>query len=275
MKVSVISLTLFLWLLSGSAAGQQSATPVISTPAQIRSDFAAVPCKNSERLNGAKLLFEKMGASPDAISIEKHKKIQNLVVRMPGASPEMIVVGAHYDKASQGCGAVDNWSGIVTIAHLFRTLRDLKLQKTILFVAFGEEEGGLFGSHAMVDAIRKEELEQYCTMINIDSLGLAQPQILDNTSSRKLAALTLDLAKEMKISVAHANIGEADADSSSFLKRKIPAITLHGLSRDYESVIHTRNDQASAVNELSVYLGYRLSLALVMRLDESSCGLFR
>ena len=83
------------------------------------------------------------------------------------------------DKVNTGCGALDNWTGIVALAHVFRALRSVPLKKTILFVGFGKEEEGLVGSHAMVDAIKKDGVSEYCAMINIDSLGLAVPQVME------------------------------------------------------------------------------------------------
>jgi Zn-dependent M28 family amino/carboxypeptidase len=176
---------------------------------------------------------------------------------------------------ADGCGAVDNWTGVVALAHLYRSLKDVPLKKTVLFVAFGKEERGLVGSRAMADAIGKDRVAQYCEMINIDSLGLAAPQAADNVSSKRVVAFTADLAKGMKIPFSHASIEGADADSSPFLGKKIPAITLHGLNNDWPSILHSRSDQTSRINPVSVYLGYRLVLALVVRLDGSACGEYR
>ena len=272
--LTAITLVLILFVVSGQAPRQESSV-VISTPEQIKEDFAAVPCKDQERLSAVKALFEKMGAASSSISIEKYKNVENLVVLKPGSSPEILVIGAHYDKVSAGCGAVDNWSGIVTITHLYKALKDIPLKKTLMFVAFGKEELGLVGSRAMVGAINKERLDQYCAMINIDSLGLAPLQVLDNSSSKKLASLVAGIAKEMKIPFTQARLPGADSDSGSFLKRKIPAVTLHGLSSQFRSVIHTGNDKAAKVNVVSVYLGYRVALGLVGRLNEAPCGAYR
>ena len=274
-KLMLIVAHLVLLLFVSVVADAQSGDASIATPEEIKAEFDSVPCNDSERLQAVKALFEKMGAPASEIRIEKYKTVENLVVRKAGASEEKIVVGAHYDKVAEGCGAVDNWTGIVTIAHLYKSLKDAPLQKTILFVAFGKEEKGLVGSHAMVEAIAKDELPQYCEMVNIDSFGFAAPQVADNMSSKKLGVLTADLAKEMKIPFNHASIAGADADSSSFLARKIPAITLHGLSSDWRSVLHSRNDQPSKIKPASVYLGYKLALTLVVRLDSSACNAYR
>lgn len=272
--VAIILAVLLCQFAPASSNAQQNEIK-ISTPEQIKVEFDSVPCKNEDRLSAARALFEKMGAPASDISVEKYKNVENLVIRKQGSSDEKIIVGAHYDKVADGCGAIDNWSGIVAIAHLYRSLKDFPLKKTILFVAFGKEEKGLVGSRAMVDAITKEQVAQYCEMINIDSLGLASPQVADNMSSRKLSAFTAALAKEMKIPFARANIAGADGDSSSFIAKKIPALTLHGMNDEWASILHSRNDQSSKINPNGVYLGYRLALAMVFRLDSSSCGEYR
>ncbi len=265
---------LFLLLALASSVAQQPGLK-ISNPDALKAEFNSVPCKNEERMAAVRALFEKMGAAESHATVEKYKNVENFVVRKPGASTETIIIGAHYDKVPDGCGALDNWTGIVALAYVFRALREVPLQKTILFVAFGNEEKGLLGSRAMVGAMDKNQLGQYCAMINIDSLGLAEPQVLDNASSKKLAQLAGDLAKEMKMQFSHASVGEADADSSSFVAKKIPALTIHGMTNDWPSILHTRNDQASKVNPVSVYLGYRLALALLIRLDSSACAAYR
>ncbi len=70
-------------------------------------------------------------------------------------------------------------------------------------------------------------------------------------------------------------IRDAGADSESFRSKKIPAITLSGISDDWRSILHTRNDQAEKVNAASVYFGYRLALALWKRIDDGACDAFR
>jgi hypothetical protein len=48
-----------------------------------------------------------------------------------------------------------------------------------------------------------------------------------------------------------------------------------GLSNEFASIIHTSNDKQSKVNSESVYLGYRLALALAIHLDRASCNAYR
>ena len=270
----IISL-LLLAAVSAPARTRQSAAKVSSLE-EIKAEFAAVPCQDKERLSAAKALFEKLGGPSPDVTVEKYKGVENLVARVRGTSPEIIVVGAHYDKVSEGCGAIDNWTGVVALAHLYATLKAAPTpRKNMIFVAFGKEEKGSVGARAMVESIPKEQLNQYCAMVNLDSLGLSAPQVLDNVSSSKLRDLVADLAKEMKVPFSHARIDTVEADSSVFLKKKIPAVSIHGLNSDWSSIIHSPRDEGSKVNPVSVYLVYKLTLAVVGSLDESPCGAFR
>ncbi|HKQ73487.1 MAG TPA: M20/M25/M40 family metallo-hydrolase [Blastocatellia bacterium] len=249
----------------------------ISSPEEIKSEFDSVPCKNGDRLKSVQALFERMGAKPEEIAVEKVGGIENVVIRKVSAngSSEKIVIGAHYDKTPDGCGAIDNWTGIVSLAHIYRSVKDLPLKKNIHFVAFGEEEKGLVGSSKMVGAIKKEQVVEYCAMINIDSLGIGIPQTLDNISSKKLIDFTGALAKEMNVPFSHARVDGASSDSASFIKKKIPAVTIHALNNDWRKILHSSNDHPTKVNHESVYVGYRVALALLVRVDDAECQAFR
>lgn len=268
-------LTVLVFFTAAIPAGAQDPDIKVSSPEQIKQDFDTVPCEDKKRLDAVKSLFEQAGVPSSDVTIEKYKDVENFVLIKKGESSEKIVVGAHYDKVADGCGALDNWTGVVTLSHLYRTLKNVPLKKTLMLVAFGKEEKGLIGSRAMTNAISKDQITEYCAMINIDSLGLGPPQVADNMSSNKLGQLTANLAKEMKMPFAHASIEGADSDSTPFNGKKIPAVTIHGLNNDWPKILHSRNDQVSKVNPVSVYLGYRLTLAMVLHLDESTCAAYK
>ena len=250
----------------------------ISTPEEIAQEFVSVPCENKDRLPAVRAMFARMGAQDADFRIDRfddYNGVENLVVVVPGESSDKIVIGAHYDKRGDGCGAVDNWTGQVAIAHLYRTLRSLHLKKTLVFVAFGREEERLVGSRAMVSAIPREQLGSYCAMINVDSLGMARTQVADNMSSGKLEQLAADVAKSMDMRFTHSALSGAYFDSNSFIAKKIPALTIHGLDINWTQVLHQREDQASRVNPMGVYLGYRLALSMVASVDQAPCDSYR
>lgn len=271
----IILLATLLLFLATIPTGAQEPTFKVSTPEEIKEDFSTVPCEDKKRREAVKTLFERAGIPSPEITIEKYKDVENVVWIRKGSSSEKIVIGAHYDKSTEGCGAVDNWTGVVTLSHLYRTLKDIPLKKTLVIVAFGKEEQGMIGSRAMTKAIDKDKAAEYCAMINIDSLGLSPPQIADNMSSKKLAQFTEDVAKEMQMPFSRASIPGASSDSIPFVEKNIPAVTIHGLSNDWPRILHSGNDQTSKINPVSVYLGYRLALAMVVTLDQSPCAAYK
>src|SRR5262245_10703189 len=249
----------------------------ISAPEEIRSEFDSVPCKNRDRLKAVKALFEKMGAKTEEIAVEKVGGVENVVIRKAAAndSKEKIVIGAHYDKVPDGCGALDNWTGVVAVAHIYRAVKDLPLKKNLVFVAFGQEEKGLVGSSAMAGSIKKQQAAEYCAMINIDSLGLGMPRVADNMSNKRLVDFAEGVAKAMQAPFAHGLLKGGDSDSTSFNRKGIPALTIHSLTDDWPKILHSSNDNPSKINHDSVYMGYRLALALLIRIDDADCQSFR
>jgi Zn-dependent M28 family amino/carboxypeptidase len=251
--------------------GQQTNSPV-STEEAVTASVKLVPCKKEERLEAVKKLFSQMGAKDEDITIEKFNKdkISNVVVKKKGKTEEIIVVGAHYDKVDDGCGAVDNWTGIAVIAHLFKTLSQIETQKSYIFVAFDQEEKGLIGSDEMAKAIPKENRPKYCAMVNFDSFGFAAPIALQNASSSKMLSLAKKIAEENKFKFFDVSL-DADADSSSFKSRDIPAVTFSGLDNNWRNILHSANDKLEKINMKSVYLSYRFGLMYISKLDSAGC----
>lgn len=254
----------------------QTETVKIPTEKDIQADLKTNVCENDERLDLVKKLFIERGAVENEIKIEEFKDVKNLLVTKKGKSDEIVIIGAHYDKTKKGCGAIDNWTGIVIIANIYQTLKNIPTEKTYLFVAFGSEEKGLVGSGAMAKAIPKEARANYCSMINFDSFGFNYPQVLDNVSNSKMTKAAKATAEKMKISLKTASLaGVADADSTSFLKKDIPAITFHGLSNNWQEYLHGDKDKLENINAASVYIGYRFGLGFLLDVDKSNCGVFR
>jgi Zn-dependent M28 family amino/carboxypeptidase len=260
-------------LLAVNLFAQNAPSTIISTQENLEESFKTVPCKSEERLEAVKNLFLKMGAKPEDVITEKFNKdkIANITVTKKGKTEETIIVGAHYDKVSDGCGAVDNWTGIAIIAHLYKTLSKIDTQKTYIFVAFDQEEKGLLGSDAMAKAIPKEKRTQYCSMVNFDSFGFSSPFILRKPSSLKMIEFAEKIAKESGFKMVDVEIAGSDADSSSFKNRDIPAVTFSGLDKDWQNIIHTSNDKTEKIKPVSVYFGYRFGLSFLANLDANVC----
>jgi putative aminopeptidase FrvX len=272
-KLITFKIILLVFIFSINEFAQQKVK--ISTEEEIKENINLAPCKDNERLEAVKNLFLKMGANDSEIKIEKLKNVENLIVTKKGKTEETIVIGAHYDKVNSGCGAIDNWTGIVVLANLYRTMKDFTTQKTYVFAAFGKEELGLLGSDEMARAIPKEKRANYCAMINFDSFGFTYPQVMKNISDSKLIDLAKETSKELNIPFAQAAIEFASSDSESFRKQKIPAMSIHGLSNKWQEYLHGSKDKVENVNVQSVYIAYRYALNLLAKIDAKGCGDFR
>jgi len=275
---------LFLILFAASSAFAQESGPAATVPKDpfspkslVEESIKNVPCKTADRREGVKQLFRGAGAAEDQIAAELFDKDRaaNIVVKKAGKSAETIVIGAHYDRTATGCGVTDNWSGVAIIAHIYRTLHTFDTEKSYVFVAFDQEEEGLKGSREMVKKMSESDRANVCSMVNFDSFGQGYPMALENASSSKMIQYVKDLAKESKVNFNAVTIEGSSSDSASFVEKKIPAITLSGLSSNWTSILHSSNDQVEKVNMDSVYLGYRFGVVLISRLDNSACGLFR
>jgi Zn-dependent M28 family amino/carboxypeptidase len=272
-KAKRFAIAILVGLLVTSTFYAQDKEPV--TEDMIKADVNAVPCKNADRLEAVKRLFAQAGASDADMTVQKLDSVKNLVVTKKGKTDETVIVSAHYDKVDEGCGAIDNWTGIVIIENLYRTMRKFNTNKTYLFVAFDKEEKGLLGSAAMAKAIPKEQRVNYCSNVNLDSFGFNYPHVLDNASSAKMTATAKSLADELKMPFSHSSITDADADSSSFNSHDIPAITFDGLDGDWQKYLHSSNDVLKNIKIGSVYIGYQYLLRYLIKIDGSECGVFR
>lgn len=77
----------------------------------------------------------------------------SIIVKIPGTSSNLIIVGAHYDSTggsstAKGPGADDNGSGVVTQMEALRVLANANFapKNTIELHFYSGEEGGLLGS---------------------------------------------------------------------------------------------------------------------------------
>jgi Iap family predicted aminopeptidase len=258
---------------SASAAGSDPFLPKSVVEESIKS----VPCKIPERREGVKKLFLNAGAKEEDVKFESFDKDRaaNVVVRLAGKTAETIVIGAHYDRTNTGCGVTDNWSGVAIIAHIYRYLREVETDKSYIIAAFDQEEEGLKGSREMVKKMTETERGNVCSMVNFDSFGQGYPIALRNASSSKLVKFAEDFAKESKVKFQAVTIEGASSDSASFVEKKVPAITLSGLTGNWQNILHSANDQIERVNMDSVYLGYRFGLVFISKLDPLPCSNFR
>jgi Zn-dependent M28 family amino/carboxypeptidase len=232
----------------------------------------AAPRNNPKRETVLERMFEQSGCKGASLSEQPvaQQKLPNLICNEPGSSPSRIIVGAHYDKVARGGGVVDNWSGASLLPSLFESLHSKPHQHTFLFVAFTAEEQGLVGSKFYARQMTPEQVAETRAMVNIDTLALGPTKIWLNHSAPTLASAFFGVAQSLKLPVAVMNPdGVGDDDSESFIRRNIPTLMVHSVTRPTWHILHSNADNYSAVKFDDYYDSYRLLAAYLAYLDET------
>jgi len=95
----------------------------------------------------------------------------NVVADRPGTDPSrVLLVTAHYDSTSNA-GADDDGSGVVSTLAIARALRAAPTRMGLRFVAFDQEEVGLVGSKAYVQALGAAGLGRIAGVVNLEMTG--------------------------------------------------------------------------------------------------------
>ncbi|MEY2545096.1 MAG: hypothetical protein QOG48_213 [Verrucomicrobiota bacterium] len=100
----------------------------------------------------------------------------NIETEIPGASKDIIVIGAHYDSVLGCPGANDNGTGVAALLALARHFaRSTSARSTIRFVAFVNEEPPYFqtpemGSHVYASRC-KARGDRITGMISLETIG--------------------------------------------------------------------------------------------------------
>lgn len=119
---------------------------------------------------GGHNLLSLLSAGPVRVRIANQAQYRparswNVIGEIPGQEcpEEKVIIGAHYDTEYNVPGIWDNGTGIAGLIETARAFRasGRSFRRTLVFVAFGCEEVGLWGSVDYVDRYR-EDLEKNC-----------------------------------------------------------------------------------------------------------------
>lgn len=192
---------------------------------------------------------------------------RNVVARIPGASDERVVVGAHYDAVWNGPGAIDNATGVEGLRRIAAHFAGTKPARTIELVAFGAEEVGLVGARRFVaDARERGTLGSIVGMVNLDCIGYGEklellcspPALLERTEA---AAQRLGLTERYEVIT---EIGEeAGTDHLPFAQAGVPAVSI--LHFPYEEY-HLPEDTPALVDEQLLADAVALAIDMVQSL---------
>jgi len=94
---------------------------------------------------------------------------QNVIVTIPGQSPQTIIIGAHYDSLRYP-GASDNASGTALLMENAQRMLAADNYYTLKYVFFGAHEIGLLGAFYFYESLTQRERENILFMISADVL---------------------------------------------------------------------------------------------------------
>jgi hypothetical protein len=134
------------------------------------------------------------GLTPRRVSYEvRGRACHNIEVEISGTSPEIVVVGAHYDSVFGCPGANDNGSGVAAMLALARRFAGKPVGKTLRFVAFVNEEPPFFQTEEMGSVVYakrcKERGDPITAMISLETIACFS----DEPGSQKYPAPGLGL----------------------------------------------------------------------------------
>lgn len=120
--------------------------------------------------------FARAGLKPRRDTYElQGRACHNIEVEIPGARPQIVVIGAHYDSVFGSPGANDNASGVAALLALARRFAGKPSGQTLRFVAFVNEEPFYFQTEQMgsfVYASRcKARSDQISAMLSLETIG--------------------------------------------------------------------------------------------------------
>jgi Zn-dependent M28 family amino/carboxypeptidase len=244
----------------------------LQTRAVVEAHLKSFSDKNSEREVLIRKWFAEAGCKDANLSEQAldRKLPPNVICVLPGETQEAILIGAHTDHVdSFGDGVVDNWTGAVLLPALFYSLSAQSRHHTVIFVGFSSEEKGLVGSRYYIDHLTSEQRVRIEAMVNFDSLGLGPTEVWASHSDKVLLEALGRVASESKLPVNAMNVPDgATADSESFARYQIPRITLHSVTQETWSILHSPFDKLAAIKMNDYYDSYKLIAEYLAYLDD-------
>jgi Peptidase family M28 len=263
-----------LLLSSGFALSDNNVTYRAASREVVLARLQKYGGNNQQRESTLKKIFAEAGCNDQHLSEQpvKGSKLPNVVCLLPGSSEKIIIVGAHFDRVSEGDGVVDNWSGASLLPSLFEAVKVEPRKHTYIFIGFTEEEKGEIGSHYYARQMTREQVAATDAMVNMDTLGLAPTEVWATHSDKDLISRLVKIARFLNAPVTAANVERigGDTDSEQFAERKIPSITIHSLTQKTwdAHILHSSKDKLSAMNLDDYYQTYGLLAAYVAYLDQ-------
>jgi Zn-dependent M28 family amino/carboxypeptidase len=110
------------------------------------------------------------------------KTVSNLIAEKKGKNEDIVIIGAHYDTVPGTPGADDNASAVAGLLELARLQKESSNKKTLVFIAFVNEEPPCFGSPRMGSMVYAKKLKDRGipveVMISLEMIGYFSKEAL-------------------------------------------------------------------------------------------------
>jgi Zn-dependent M28 family amino/carboxypeptidase len=193
---------------------------------------------------------------------------KNVIGLLPGTTQkgEIVIISAHYDHmGTSGTwkpdkkrdvvfnGANDNASGVAVMLSLARYFSQYPPRRSMMFIAFGSEEQGLWGSRAFSSMVNAKLIT---AQVNLEMLGrkgrYKRPMITGHIYSNLRDLLNITLADSLHIDKYFEednSIGDLFQRSDNFplARLGIPAHSIM-LSTDDDPYYHRQSDEAQTLD---------------------------
>lgn len=234
----------------------------------IEARLKSAPRDNLARERTLKEMFDAAGCAHLTQESIGSGRPPNLICTSPGEESSLIIVGGHVDHVRHGEGIVDDWSGASMLPSLYESLRSRPRKHTFIFIGFSQEEKGRKGSKFYLQHLSAGFIHRIHAMVNLECLGMNPPEVWTSHAEPKLLACLNRVARGMGTylpGVDLESVGDDDADS--FRSFKIPTITIHSLTQDTLSILHSQRDNFSAEHLNYYYDSYRIIANYLASLD--------
>ncbi len=185
----------------------------------------------------------------------------NIYGDIPGEDEngEYILIGGHWDGHEMADAALDNALGLFTAIDAARAMTRLKgkLQRTLRFVALGNEESWCVGSTNYV-AQHEGDIDRLALMINVDGLSRYSAPALRLSRREDVAAFLRRLVarEKLPLSLVQSNWLPGSSDDWPFLVTGVPSATLAGMERSAaeqargRGIDHTQADTVDKIDDV-------------------------
>ncbi|UQC83958.1 peptidase family M28 [Colletotrichum lupini] len=215
-------------------------------------------------------------------------KQPSVIAKLPGATSDIVVFGAHFDSISRkpggyAPGADDNASGTVVLLELLRTLAEKTshketepwkpLRNTIEFHFYAAEEVGLLGSSEIFYDYKVKN-KTVVAMLNHDMLGFSSTDKVSLGGDKidpRLTHVLRTIAKQRGIATLSFSCGYACSDHASAHNNKYPAAFI---TADRDPIgndrIHTDKDTLETIEKETLERHFQFSLAALEVLSNAN-----